>query len=93
MLFTAQALGCRVRPLHLPAQPIVSALRATEHLGISLPIKAEQVLRLNEDKAFSHAKATEVFGYAPIAFEQGIRQEVTLFRAGVDGLTSDAYHS
>lgn len=84
---TAQALGRRVQRLHIPARPMVAALQATERLGIPLPIKAEQVLRLNEDKAFSHAEAAEAFGYTPMAFEQGIRQEVALFRSGGDGLS------
>ena len=83
----AQALGRRVQRLHIPAQPVVALLQATERLGIPLPIKAEQILRLNEDKAFSHAEAAKAFGYAPIPFEQGIRQEVALFRCGGDGLS------
>ena len=44
------------------------------------------MLRLNEDKAFSHADAADAFGYSPIAFEKGIRQEVALLRSGGDGL-------
>lgn len=83
---TAQALDRRVQRFHIPVQPIVAALQALELLGIILPIKAEQVLRLNEDKSFSHAEAAEVFGYAPMTFEQGIRLEVALFRSGGDGL-------
>jgi nucleoside-diphosphate-sugar epimerase len=84
---TAQALCRRVQRFHIPAQPMVAALQASERLGITLPIKAEQVLRLNEDKAFSHAEAAEAFGYFPMAFEQGIRQEVALLRSGGDGLS------
>ena len=84
---TAQALGQHARRLHIPAQPVVSLLDVLEHLGIILPIKAEQIRRLNEDKAFSHAEAREAFGYTPISFEVGIRREVNLFRAGRDGLS------
>ena len=51
-----------------------------------MPIKAEQLLRLNEDKAFSHAEAADTFGYSPIAFEQGIRQGIALLRSGGNGL-------
>jgi nucleoside-diphosphate-sugar epimerase len=85
---TAQALGRRILRLHIPSQPVVSLLNFTEGLGIALPIKAEQILRLNEDKAFSHAEAQQAFDYAPIAFEEGIRREVALFRAGRDGLSA-----
>jgi nucleoside-diphosphate-sugar epimerase len=84
---TAQALGRRVKRFHIPAQPMVAALQAIERFGVTLPIKAEQVLRLNEDKAFSHVEAAEAFGYSPMAFEQGICQEVALFRSGGDGLS------
>ena len=85
---TAQALGRRIRRLHIPAQLVVSLLDLTERLGITLTIKAEQIRRLNEDKAFSHAEAHEAFGYVPIPFKEGIRQEVALFRAGRDGLSA-----
>ena len=84
---TSEALGRCVLRLHIPAQPVVSLLQSTERLGITLPIKAEQILRLNEDKAFSHAEAAEAFGYAPIPFEQGVRQEIALFRSGIDSLS------
>jgi nucleoside-diphosphate-sugar epimerase len=85
---TAQALGRRIQRLHIPAQPVQSLLDFTERRGVTLPIKAEQIRRLNEDKAFSHVEAQEAFGYAPIAFEEGIRNEVALFRAGRYGLSS-----
>jgi nucleoside-diphosphate-sugar epimerase len=85
---TAQALGRRIRRLHIPAHPVVILLDFMERLGITLPIKAEQIRRLNEDKAFSPAEAREAFGYAPIAFGEGIRKEVALFRAGRDGLSA-----
>jgi nucleoside-diphosphate-sugar epimerase len=84
---TAQALGRHVQRLHIPAQPVVALLKVFERLGIRLPIKAEQILRLNENKAFSHAEAAATFGYTPMAFDQGIQQEVALFRAGGDGLS------
>ena len=85
---TAQALGQRIWRLHIPAQLTVGLLDVIERLGITLPIKAEQIRRLNEDKAFSHAEALEAFGYAPITFKEGIREEVDLFRAGRAGLSA-----
>ncbi len=84
---TAHALGRCIQRLHIPAKPIVAALQASERLGLKLPIKAEQILRLNEHKAFSHAEAADAFGYSPMTFEQGIRQEVALFHSGGDGLS------
>ena len=61
--FTSEALNHRVLRLHIPARPMVFLLVLMERFGIIMLIKAEQTRRLNEDKAFSHADANEVFGY------------------------------
>lgn len=42
-------------------------------------ISEEQVLRMQEDKAFSYEKAKNDFGYNPIDFEEGIQEEVKLY--------------
>ncbi|MCK6585422.1 MAG: NAD(P)H-binding protein [Anaerolineales bacterium] len=73
----ASALGKRVWKLHLPYMPIVRLLQFTERIGLRLPIKAEQVLRLNEDKSFSYEEAKRDFGYHPRSFEEGIRSEIS----------------
>lgn len=73
----ASALGKRVWKLHMPYMPIVRALQFTERLRLRLPIKAEQVLRLNENKAFSYEEAQRDFGFGPRSFEEGIRTEIS----------------
>jgi len=45
-------------------------------MRIPFPVKAEQVLRLNENKDFSHAGAQKDFGFSPLSFEEGIGQEL-----------------
>jgi uncharacterized protein YbjT (DUF2867 family) len=72
----AASLGKRIWKLHLPYMPIVRTLQFTERLRIRLPIKAEQALRLNENKDFSYAEAQKDFGFSPRNFEEGIRVEV-----------------
>lgn len=39
-------------------------------------ISVEQVLRMQEDKNFSYEDAARDFGYQPISFEEGIREEI-----------------
>jgi hypothetical protein len=56
--------------------PIVALLRFCENNRIGLPIKAEQILRLNEDKAFEFDDASRDFGYSPRSFEDGISLEL-----------------
>ncbi|MCL4274783.1 MAG: NAD(P)H-binding protein [Anaerolineales bacterium] len=71
----AFALGKRVWKLRLPYMPIVNFLQFTERMRLRLPIKAEQVLRLNENKAFSYEEAQRDFGFSPRSFAEGIELE------------------
>jgi uncharacterized protein YbjT (DUF2867 family) len=76
----AAALGRRVLKLHLPHMPIVRLLHFAERMRLCLPIKAEQVLRLNEDKAFSYEEAQRDLGFNPRGFAEGIAAKpVTCF--------------
>jgi hypothetical protein len=43
-----------------------------ERIRLPFPIKAEQVLRLNENKDISYAEAQKDFGFSPLSFEEGI---------------------
>lgn len=72
----ARLMGKRIRLLRIPYRPAVRLLQAAERLGLRLPVKGEQVLRLNEDKAFSWEEAAGDFGFAPRCFEEGARAEL-----------------
>jgi nucleoside-diphosphate-sugar epimerase len=66
----------RVWKIHVPSKPVVSLLHFFERMRIPFPIKAEQVLRLNENKDFSYAEAQNDFGFSPLSFEEGIGLEL-----------------
>ena len=70
-----EAAGRRCPRVHLPLGPVVFLLRALERVGLRLRISSEQVLRLDEDKAFPHDEAAEVLGFAPRSFVEGITHE------------------
>ena len=72
----AKQMNKRVWKMHVPSKPVVSLLRFFERTQIPFPIKAEQVLRLNEDKDFSYTEAQQDFGFNPLSFEEGIRLEL-----------------
>jgi len=57
----------KVRKVYIPATPVLSVLRLLEAFSVKLPIKAEQIERLNEDKAFDYTPAQQDFGYQPIS--------------------------
>jgi nucleoside-diphosphate-sugar epimerase len=79
---TARALGRSVWRMHLPAGPLAAVLTRLEKAGIRMPIKAEQILRLTEDKAFDHSDAVRDFGFAPRGFTEGVRDEVRAMGLG-----------
>jgi nucleoside-diphosphate-sugar epimerase len=72
----ANRMKKRVWKVHIPAMPVVWLLKSLERLHIPLPIKAEQVLRLNENKNFSYEEAERDFGFHPLSFEEGIDIEL-----------------
>lgn len=49
-------------------------------------ISVEQVMRMQEDKVFSHEEASKDFGFAPVSFEEGIQEEI---REYLDGIRVD----
>jgi len=76
------ALGRRVAKLHLPAKPLLAGLGAMERLGLRLPVKTEQIMRLNEDKAFDYSDASRDFGFAPMSFALGIEHQLAQMGLG-----------
>ncbi len=73
----ARQMNKRVWKLHIPSKPVVAMLSLFERFRIPFPIKAEQVLRLNESKDFSYAEAQRDFGFSPLGFEEGIGNELS----------------
>ena len=79
----ALVLGRSPFIVHFPAKPLASFLSMLERCRCRLPIKSEQILRLNENKAFCHDKARSHFGYQPREFAVGIQSEIELFNSGL----------
>ena len=76
----ARRLGRRIRKVHLPGAPVAALLSLMEKAYPGLPIKAEQIRRLDEDKSFDYSDASRDFDYRPRSFEEGIALEL----AGMD---------
>lgn len=72
----SQLLRKKVHRFHLPLKPTITVLNLLARLSIPCPIRAEQVLRLNEDKAFTYTQASTDFGFQPIALREGLRFEL-----------------
>jgi nucleoside-diphosphate-sugar epimerase len=76
----AKAMNKRIWKLYIPSKPVVGLLKLFEKISIPFPIKAEQVLRLNENKDFSYVEAQKDFGFSPLSFEEGIKIELSSCR-------------
>jgi nucleoside-diphosphate-sugar epimerase len=72
----ARAVGSRARFVPVPLAPLVAAVRCYEAVSARPRIRAEQVQRLAEDKAFAIDDAVRDLGYAPRSFADGILAEV-----------------
>ena len=71
----ARAVASRTRFVPVPLSPVVAAARGYELLSRNPKIRAEQLRRLAEDKAFMIDAAVRDLSYAPRSFADGIRAE------------------
>ncbi len=62
----------------MPLTPFVGFAHGYERLSHRPRIRAEQLLRLAEDKAFAIDDAVRDLGFAPRPFGEGIRAEAQL---------------
>jgi len=74
----AAAVGGRPRLVPVPLPPIVAAVRCYEMSSARPRIRAEQLRRLAEDKAFAIDDAIRDLDYAPRSFADGIRAEAQI---------------
>lgn len=75
-------LNSRVIIVKIPLSLSIFAARVYNVLFKKAIISVEQVMRMQEDKAFSHEDAVRDFGYSPISFEAGIQEEVLEYQSG-----------
>lgn len=73
---TGKALGKKVVKVHIPMKLSYKLLRGYERISKNPKLKAEQVLRLNENKDFSFEEAKRDLGYSPLSFKEGIKLEI-----------------
>lgn len=73
----------RARIIRIPITFSIFAAKIYNALFKNAIITVEQVLRMQEDKAFSHEDARQDFGYDPVSFEEGIKEEIQEYLNGV----------
>ncbi len=74
--FVVKELNTKCSVLQFPIWVSVWGARAYSLVSKNPLISVEQVLRMQEDKVFSHEKAKKDFGYNPVSFQEGIKGEI-----------------
>jgi nucleoside-diphosphate-sugar epimerase len=77
---TASVIGKKIYKLHVPVNMVLPIVEMYNKIVSRPIIRTEQVLRLNENKAFDHLEASKDFGFNPRSFEVGISQEVEIMK-------------
>jgi uncharacterized protein YbjT (DUF2867 family) len=72
----ADAVGRRPVLISVPLGPLAAVVRVYEAIVPNPRLRAEQIARLGEDKAFDIGPAARDLAYQPRTFTQGIREEV-----------------
>jgi len=77
---TAVAVGRKVTLVPVPLRPAVIGAKVYERVTGRRGLRAEQLERLGEHKAFDISAAEDALGYRPRPFPDGMRLEVSLLR-------------
>lgn len=78
----AQAIAKPILPLPLPlAAGLGLATLLQTLLGARSPLKPDQILRLQEDKVYSHWAAQQDLDFQPRSLALGLQQQVAAMRA------------
>lgn len=72
-------MGKETRFISVPMGLGVFGAKAVKALSLGKVDLVEKVLRLGEDRNFSHADAARDFGYRPASFNEGLEREVKEF--------------
>jgi uncharacterized protein YbjT (DUF2867 family) len=72
---SAHAVGRRPLLVPVPVRLTAALVRQAWRMGLQLPVRPEQVLRLGESKAVDIGPARRELGFSPRSFREGIRTE------------------
>lgn len=76
----ALQLNVKIKFIRIPIKLSYFLVLFGNKIFPKFPLNEEQVLRMQEDKDFTHLKATEDFGYCPMSFEDGIVEEIKAYK-------------
>ncbi len=72
----ASGLHRNVTLIHVPYNISFLVVKFLNVIINNVPISTEQIMRMNEDKAYDYTEAINDFGFSPISFDEGITLEI-----------------
>ena len=72
----ARGLQRNVTLIHVPYNISYLVVKFLNVIINNVPISTEQIMRMNEDKAYDYTEAINDFGFSPISFDEGITLEI-----------------
>lgn len=79
----ANNMNKKIKLIRIPIKLSYYLVFVARKIIPGFPLNEEQVLRMKEDKDFTHIKATEDFGYNPMSFEEGIKDEINEYKRNI----------
>lgn len=76
----ASKMNKKIILLPIPIKLSYYAVLVGNRIVPKFPLNEEQVLRMKEDKDFTHLNAQKDFGYSPMSFDEGIENEVNEYK-------------
>lgn len=76
----ASKMNKKIILLPIPIKLSYYAVLVGNRIVPKFPLNEEQVLRMKEDKDFTHLNAQKDFGYSPMSFDEGIETEVNEYK-------------
>ena len=82
----ARGLQRNVTLIHVPYNISYLAVKFLNVIINNFPISTEQIMRMNEDKAYDCTEAINDFGFSPISFDEGITLQILEYEKNEKGI-------
>jgi nucleoside-diphosphate-sugar epimerase len=82
----ARGLQRNVTLIHVPYNISYLVVKFLNVIINNVPISTEQIMRMNEDKAYDYKEAINDFGFSPISFDEGITLEILEYEKNEKGI-------
>ena len=85
----ARVMQRNVTLIHLPYNISYLVIKFLNAIINNIPISTEQIMRMNEDKAYDYTESINDFGFSPVSFDEGITLEILEYEKNKKNINHD----